>query len=157
MYFANAFGSHLQLTIVSYQYPQMQPAEKKDWDANWLKVRLDAALEGRAWTATKPCMTTWEVEGLAVWLDQLRLGQPLTHSTFEATEPMLHFLPVEMGSPAQLLRVYIEGTLRPPWRAARYANLRDLWIDFTLAEIDLQLASQRLRAQLTQFPVRSSA
>jgi hypothetical protein len=41
-----------------------------DWDANWLVIRGDVtAADGRSWSFTDPCLTTWEAERLSMWLD----------------------------------------------------------------------------------------
>jgi hypothetical protein len=40
-----------------------------DWDVNWLVIRGDVtAADGRSWSFTDPCLTTWEAQDLSVWL-----------------------------------------------------------------------------------------
>jgi hypothetical protein len=156
MYLASSSGSSLRLTIVGYEFPQKQPEDKHDYDANWLVVKLDFVRDDNAWTAIDPCLTTWDVDELAVWFDRLRLRQPLVRPALSFAEPLLTLESVDAGSPSELLRVFIEGELRPSWQTEQGMYQEDLWIDFPLAEIDLQAATQSLRDQLAQFPVRNA-
>src|SRR5690349_305701 len=111
----NAAGDFLKLTLVGYQFPNRVPDSQYDYDANWLMVRLDAELDGRAWRAQDPCLTTWEVTRLANWLEQLHFGQPLSYPRMSFTEPLLDFKPMALQSAEASLRIYIDAEFRPMW------------------------------------------
>jgi len=77
---ASSTGAVVDLRPTGYQYAEAgwarpegaEPAAgpPDDWDANWLMIRGDASTaDGRCWSFTDPCMTTWEAEELWAWLE----------------------------------------------------------------------------------------
>jgi len=131
---------------VGYQFPS-GPIE---WhDRNWLKVRIQVVHPRGAWHSTDPTLLTSEVLELADWLDTVTAGE-VRQGDCPFTEPNLRF---EVSSNA--LRVYFELESRPSWAKADGAPVNDLWVEFPLAESDLNGAAADLRRQLEQYPVRA--
>lgn len=108
-------------------------------------------MDGQEWTVARPCMTVQEGDFLVRWLEEVNAGRQPKHLYFDFLEPALVFELADI----ELVRVFIQDALRPPWQPAR-GHTEDLWIDFPLDEIDLQAAIASLRAQLAQYPVRTA-
>ena len=57
-------GDRFSLSVTGYQFP----AANDGHDANWLVVSIQARNHSGAWTATAPCVLTWDLLSLADWL-----------------------------------------------------------------------------------------
>ena len=69
MRLADHSGNEFQLVILGYQHPDVH---EDRWDSNWLVVSgTVATAAGRKWQFSAPCVTTFELEELADWLDEL--------------------------------------------------------------------------------------
>jgi len=146
-----ADGTSFTLTIIGYQYPALATAA---YDSNWLTIRIDASNRHGTWSATDPCLLTYEISRLADWLDAIAAGRA-TKAVCGFIEPCLRFRLDEDAAGQQELRIYPELELRPPWAASKYAGQEDLWLTFPLSAIDLPTATSLLRRQLEQYPQRA--
>jgi hypothetical protein len=140
-----ANGERLELTLVAYQFPEV---EDDMWDANWLEVRISAADDPDAWTADDPCLLTWEVDELADWLDAVAESRAPV-AEIEFIEPSLMLERIEVDG-AAVVRVWFENALRPP----EAPEDEDVLIDFEVAPAMLRAAAASLRAQRQRFPRR---
>jgi len=146
-----ADGTSFTLTIVGYQYPQLATAP---YDSNWLTIRIDATNPQGTWSATDPCLLTYEVSRLADWLDAIATGK-VAKATCGFIEPCLLFRLDGDASGHQELRIYLELEPRPPWSGSKLAGQEDLWLTFPLSAIDLAVAASMLRQQLERYPQRA--
>lgn len=137
----------LRLSVEQYEFPEIANDE---WDSNWLVVTGDAALDGKPWTFRNACLTTFEMQRLADWLDQVAEGR--SESAFCGfTEPNLDFERLSDGS----IRVGFSLEALPPW-CDRDGDFGE--IGFTIPIDDsLSIAASNLRELLSQFPVRARA
>ena len=148
MHLAGPDGS-FDLTLVGYQFPHLASAP---WDSNWLQVRVAVQHRRGSWTATDPCLLTYEVAGLADWLEALASGSAADPEQ-SFLEPCLRF-EVQEGPRGQLvLQACFEHELRPPWAQ----DLEDENASLTLlTEPDvLRAAAADLRGQLAKYPQRT--
>jgi len=153
MHLASNDGRSFRLSIAGYQFPARRADGPKDWDANWLRIRIEAAVSDGRWSLIFPCMTTWDAAGLADWLEGFARGMgPDERLGF--TEPNLAFEVRTDPGQRRVMRVYFELECRPPWAASRVVGADEFWIEFPLAELDLLSAAGALRAQLQHFPPR---
>ncbi|MBX3315648.1 MAG: hypothetical protein KF902_02155 [Phycisphaeraceae bacterium] len=143
----------LGLRVVRYQYPGNRPKEYRDWDANWLMIEGSVQTKSRSWTFVDPCLVTWELETLIVWLEAGRQGNVVERLTF--TEPLLEF---KIGSDDSA-GMSIHGQLRG--EALSQANQDDetMWhqgvvLDLYTSFRDLADAVNVLRAQLAAHPIQ---
>jgi hypothetical protein len=68
-------GTSVALTPLRYEFPGRQPQGIGDYDANWLLMRGEVSSPSDpAWTFESACLTTWECQSLALWLDAVAEG-----------------------------------------------------------------------------------
>jgi hypothetical protein len=150
MYLRNNQGDYFRLKILKYQFPHIT---KDYYDANWLKIHIDASINGREWSAEDPCLLTYEVETLIQWLDEISTKEsPTQYCSF--TEPCLEFKRIESSTATSILRVFIDYNLLPPWKPSKIAGNEDLYIDFPIIKEDIRSNIHLLRTQLQNYPVR---
>src|SRR5947209_7512259 len=102
-------GCSLHLRILGYEYPGI---ETDEWDSNWLVIEGRAKLQGREWQFRDPCLTTFEVEGLAAWLEAWAVGNAAANAG-GFVEPNLDFARVS----DEAIRISFELESMPPWGA----------------------------------------
>ncbi len=146
-----ADGTSFTLIIIGYHCPQLSTAP---YDSNWLTIRIDATNPQGTWSATDPCLLTYEVSRLADWIDAIAAGTA-TKASCGFIEPSLLFRLDQDAAGQQELRIYLELELRPPWAASKFAGQEDLWLAFPLSAIDLPSAASMLRQQLDRYPQRT--
>jgi len=144
-------GAYFRLTLLGYQHPD---AEGEPYDANWLRVRVDAAGPQGAWSVTDPCLLTREAAALADWLEMLSSGQASPAISF--LEPALLFRLIRREGGEQFLRVHFGSLVRPAWLSepGQPRQNPDRWLDFPLTSLDLSAAAGSLRRQLKKYPAR---
>jgi hypothetical protein len=145
MLFKGSEGTHFGLRILGYQFPQGGDS------ANWLNIEIDAAFPAGQWTAVDPALETFEVAKLAGWFETLAAGEP-TDDEMYFLEPNLEFKSIHRTNAHTLVRVQVEGELRPSW--APHRMVKDLSADFALGSDELRAAANSLRQQLHLFPPR---
>jgi len=138
-------GTHFGLRIVGYQFPRGGDS------ANWLNVEIDAAFPAGQWKAVDPALETFDVAKLADWFEALAAGEP-TDDEMYFVEPNLVFKSLHRTSAQTVVRVQVEGELRPSW--APHHKVKDLSADFSLGSDALRAAANSLRQQLHLFPPR---
>ena len=145
-------GSSLEMTLVGYQFPDL---ETKEYDSNWLLIKIDAVHSKGQWTSVDPSLLTYEVQRLADWLAAIARGQKVD-DTEEFMEPNLSFRLANLDTGARTLRVYFELESRPPWAKSDTANENDFWLEFPLGDLDLEAAARQLRDELRRYPQRAA-
>jgi hypothetical protein len=153
MYLVSSNGSSFALTIVGYQFPHLA---QEEYDSNWLNIHIDVATPEHSWSATDPCLLTYEVARLAEWLEAIDQGKPVEYE-IGFTEPCLWFrlAKTKLRGIVKSLRVHFELELRPEWARSEQMRKRDLFVEFPISEIDLQQAASALRTQLSDYPQRT--
>lgn len=135
----------LRIGVERYQFPEITDDA---WDSNWLIINGDVVLDGKPWTFRDPCLTTFEIERLADWLDQVWSGK-VENEFCGFTEPNLDFERVSDSA----VRIAFSLEALPPWRKCE--------TDFTQIGFDVPIddrlgaAASSLRAFLTLFPMRA--
>src|SRR6476646_9182290 len=101
----------LELTLVGYQFPHFATVP---WDSNWLNVRVRVQHPRGDWTAQDPCLLTYDVAGLADWLEAVAAGRE-EDPDHGFMEPNLFFRSGRDADEHRFVRVYFELELRPTW------------------------------------------
>lgn len=135
----------LRIGIEDYQFPEIADDE---WDSNWLIVTGDALLGGKSWTFRDPCLTTFEMERLADWLDQVSSGK-VEKAFCGFTELNLDFERVSDVA----VRIAFSLEALPPW-SKRDGEFGEVSFDVPI-DGRLGAAASSLRAFLTRFPIRA--
>jgi hypothetical protein len=134
-------GSSLELSIVGYEFPEL---EGVPYDSNWLVIAGDAELDGRAWKFREPCLLTDEASALADWLEA-RSKDARKDSEISFIEPNLYF---KWGQGA--LQVDLALECRPPW--APWDKVEEFC--FSPSSDELMSAALSLREDLRKYPIR---
>jgi hypothetical protein len=135
----------LRISVERYQFPEI---ENDEWDSNWLMITGDAILDEKRWFFLDPCLTTFEMQRLADWLDQIVAGES-ERAFCGFTEPNLDFELVSGGA----VRIGFSLEALPPWEN-RDGEFGELGFNVPIDD-HLRTAAVNLRKLLTQFPVRA--
>lgn len=156
----------LRFDVLGYQFPEIGDQE---WDSDWLNVRLHLQCGERTWERVDPALTSFEIQWLADWLDEVaqhaatfgswRHNRLTTRIFF--TEPCLGF-EVLNGHPtgaAMTFRCFLAAEFLPPFKDLYpHADLGEgtgeVWLDFSMDEARLRAIAARWREALGRFPVR---
>lgn len=142
-------GTELSLAIQGYQFPYA----REYWDSNWLLVSGTAMHPRGSWQFTDPCLTTFELDKLATWFDDVALDRPDADSGY-FTEPNLELRYVREPEPA--IDVILAHECAPPWLDRVEKNERAV-LRFLLSANDPRELAAAARRFLERFPVRSGA
>ena len=140
-------GATLELGVDGYQFPESD----EYWDANWLVVRGQVEHPRGSWTFHDPCLTTFELEQLAVWFDGVADGK-VDPANGYFTEPNLHFEYATGPDPA--INVTLSYESAPPWLTQREERLDGAVVTFPVRLNDPQEAALSLRRLLSACPIR---
>ena len=113
-------------------------------------IQVDVAHPLGTWRASDPSLLTFEVQELALWLEEVHANSN--------NEPSCYFIEwnlslqiEESGKGAKILRIYFENELRPKW-ASRITFQENLFVDFPCEHIDFRVAAKELLLELQQYP-----
>jgi len=141
----------LRLTIIGYEFPKPQ-ADK--YSSNSLQIGVQVQHPKESWSATVPCLMTWEITELATWFDALANGDwEQTDPGF--LEPEIQFHLVRAHGQPQAIRVTFSHGLTPPSLRGTDAMFDGYAINFALTELDLRSAARSLRSELASYPRRA--
>ena len=145
-----ATGAALQLAIQSYQFPDVR---EDRWESNWVVIRGTVENAEQQWRFEEPCLTTFELEELADWLEKIGQGSvDLDQLAF--TEPNLKFSYSVYPEPA--LHVRFANGSAPPW-LTELERRSGVTVIFPASPETLHSAAAALRDMLNDFPIRGGA
>lgn len=149
-------AAFVDLRPVGYQYPSVSGG----WDGNWLLVRGEVGLDdGRSWSFTDPCLTTWEARSLGEWLRAVAEndvpagdvpaggGEP-----FGFTEPNLALSLAARSGDRYTVRIHLSLESRPSWQAG--GAVHAYFVCLTLGGDDLLRGADDWARELAAFPPR---
>ena len=102
------------------------------------------------WSFSEACLMPSEASELAVWLESLA-GGTAAERKLSFTEPNLHF--AVAGDHPQSVRVYLELEARPSWAPSDVGDTDDLWVEFSISELDILACAASIYSQLRSLPV----
>jgi hypothetical protein len=141
--------------------------EPRNWDANWLYIAGHVDLpDGRSWSFTDPCLTTWEARELGSWLQGVVSGdvQPVAYSG-ETCERLLYFTEPNLGfslagrrGETVAIRVHFSLECLPPWLQRpgkdEGPDILDFFVEAQLGQPALADAAASWDQELAAFPIR---
>ena len=142
-------GDEFRLQVVGYEFPEITEDE---WDSEWLIVAGEVSCARGRWSFRDPCLLTFELEALATWLADLRVGGARPELDF--IEPNLRFKYLERFERGAVSVAFSEEA-SPPWAKddERYGD--GYALTFPLSLNDLAVASAALQGMLLTWPTRS--
>ena len=162
MRLASDDGVVVELRPLRYQFgPSPEP---RDWDANWLVVTGQVERpDGRSWSFTEPCLTTWEARTLGSWIRAVRNGDvaPTVFIGKEDdvslvfTEPDLALSLASRSAAVAVVRVHLSLAVRPLWLSgADGPGLFSSFVELRLTPDALAGAVTSWEQELAAYPVR---
>jgi hypothetical protein len=157
----------VELRPTGYQYSEAggaaaEPAGRTaeppgDWDANWLVIRGDVtAADGRSWSFTDPCLTTWEAEHLSVWLDAVSRDAADQDDAAVFTEPNISFFIDGRDGDRVRMRVRFSHESLPGWLPRNVAGWQagEYSVALEVTTADLAGAARAWDRERQAFPAR---
>lgn len=127
MIFAGIENQIVEFRITNYQFPENT---KGDWDSNWLNIYLRVDCKLGKWQVTDPSLTTWEIQEIIEWFDQLANFREPNYKLMSFTEPNLSFELLNKFSDNILhIRMKFDLELRPMSAPDDYEYFMDLSMD----------------------------
>ncbi|MEG1500821.1 MAG: hypothetical protein RR396_02595 [Clostridiales bacterium] len=149
MKFSNKNGDYLQIDIENYEFPELDPWEYEENDANWLDIHIRAKDAKYQWDAIAPCLLTWEAENLLYFLGEAIEGATEPRVYFESGN--LHFQARQREDGICILRCGLWLDLHP------YDDsdlLEPYYLEFPIDRDDLAKEATDFAVQLAAYPKR---
>jgi hypothetical protein len=150
-------GASVELRPISYQFGGMSAvAADPVWDANWLVIRGDVrTADGRCWTFSSSCLTTWEAAELSQWLHGVLDGDGEIGKPTAFTEPNLAFLIEDYHNDGVRLRVRFSHESLPDWiRDFAGWQSAEYLVVLEVSHADMAQAAQAWDRERQAFPAR---
>ena len=144
-------GNAFEAVMLGYEHPNVT---EDWWDSNWLIVNGKVATPDTSWRFVEPCVTTFELAGLAEWLQAVRDGTPPSPE-YAFAEPNLLFSWSPL--PAPVLRVRFAHASAPSEGADDLQRARGVTLEFPIAELNVDEIVGDLRNALIDYPIRGGA
>jgi hypothetical protein len=141
-------GYGIELRIVGYEFPDC--GDGGEWDSNWLVIEGKVVHPEGEWAFHEPCLTTWEVDGLACWLRSIARGEDAAPE-FDPLEINLSFVLDRMSSPP-VIRVATDFAGAPD----SLSEARPVHLEFPVDPEQFLEAARSLHQQLLDYPERAA-
>lgn len=86
MRFYNQEGDYLEFSIKNYEFPDLEPDQYEEYDANWLEIAIKAKDSEYQWEAACPCLLTWEAKSVLDFFRAFAEGRAYDKLYFEGPE-----------------------------------------------------------------------
>lgn len=158
----------LKLEVMGYEFPDLID---QAWDSDWLNIKLKIGSPFGNWEAVEPCMTTFEMQELVEWLQDViknwsiftKFDRLEIESTKAFLEPNLGFH-LQMGAKhgggacaVASFSVFLGAEYLPPFKEifdSYEADSDFLKLSFQWSKADFESFVEFLQAALHQYPVR---
>jgi len=148
MIFSGVDSQTVELIITNYQFPDNQEG---DWDGNWLNIYLKVDSKVGKWQTIDPSLTTWEVQEIIDWFDQLSTDKEPEYRLMTFTEPNLSFeLLNEPTDNNKLIRIKFDLECRP--KSA--IDDKEYFVDISADRDELITIKKGLNDELNKYPER---
>ena len=138
-------NARFSLNIINYQFAN---AELDGWDSEWLQVSGDVVCPLGSWKFLDPCLTTFELKGLAEWLTELKASRAESHIDF--TEPNLRFAHLKRPD-GDILELHVSHEASPPWLEPD-ERLDGYSLHFPFSSINFNDAAKSVKTLYELFP-----
>jgi len=148
MIFSGVDSQTVEFKITNYQFPDNQEG---DWDSNWLNIYLKVDSNFGKWQTIDPSLTTWEVQEIIDWFDQLSSDKQPEYRLMTFIEPNLSFeLLNEPTENNKLIRMKFDLECRP--KSA--TDDKEYFVDISADRDELIAIKKELKDELNKYPER---
>ncbi len=138
----------VELKITNYQFPE---SLDRDLDGNWLNIYLKVDSVQGKWQTVDPSLTTWEVQDLIDWFNDLSCDSKPKWNNTEFIEPNISFhLLNDFKLSNKKIRIKFNLESRP--NSAKDDN--DYYVDFVVDNMELRRIASELTTELEKYPLR---
>ena len=139
----------VEIRLLGYQFPH---SLDKEWDGNWLNLYFKIESQVGNWQTTDPSLTTWEIQLLIDWLNELADNKQPKFIELGFTEQNLSFkLQNDYTAINKIIRVKFDHGLRP--YSAK--EEKEYFVDFEADNFTLKMKAGELASELERFPIRN--
>lgn len=150
MIFSGVDSQTVEFKITNYQFPDNKEG---DWDGNWLNIYLKVDSKVGKWQTIDPYLTTWEVQEIIDWCDQLSANKEPEFRLMKFTEPNLSFeLLNEPTNNKKLIRIKFDLECRP--KSA--TDDKEYFVDISVDRDELITIKKGLIDELNKYPERKT-
>jgi hypothetical protein len=142
--------TEFEFRVLGYQFPEIVHDE---WDSNWLLANIRVDAPAGSWSATDPCLLTWEGHWLLNWLADL-ISASEADREMSFLESNLSFVLTARRAEEVELKIELQEGL------AQMGTTRETAISRIILAIslsDLRDAVTSLSRELRVFPIRAGA
>jgi hypothetical protein len=151
MIFTGIDNQTVELKITNYQFPEITDG---DWDSNWLNVYLNVKSNVGNWQTIDPSLTTWDVQRLIKWFDNLSNNLEPDYTDICFLEPNLSFeLMNSYDSETKTIRAKFDLESRP--KSA--IDDKEYFVDFIADNNELKRIGAELKKELEKYPERKAS
>jgi hypothetical protein len=115
---------------------------------DWLNIKIRVVHPKGDWEMIDPFLLTDEIQDMIDWFKNILEEKPI-NPVLKTLENGLKFHMSDDNAGEPSIRVYFGGYATPDWGIKQ-----DLYLDFKLAELDLESICSSLISQLAMFPIR---
>ena len=148
MIFKGLDNQSVELKLTNYQFPD---SNDREWDGNWLNIFIKVNSNLGDWQTIDPSLTTFEVQQLIDWFNDIALSQRPKWIDQEFTEPNLSFkLLNDIESEQKLIRIAFDLESRPQ----SATDEKEYFVDFKANRNELIRIAKELKNELDKYPER---
>jgi len=161
----NENGQKLKIEVLNYEFPNMEdlggPMTKeqmeeldidKDYDANWLDIKVTGENAATKWDVVDPCMLTWELEAMMTWFfnmaEDVEPENIATNLFF--IESCITLYQMRLDDDHYRIRFALSFELAPP----NEPTGAEYYMDFNLSRKEIGALANNIAAILAQYPPR---
>ena len=123
----------------------------RDWDGNWLNIFLKVESKVGNWQTVDPSLTTWEIQELIKWFNDLANNTKPKWTDMEFTEPNLSlYLKNDFNDLNKQIRIKFDLESRP--KSA--TEDKEYFLDFEADSLELKRLADDLTSELKRYPIR---
>jgi hypothetical protein len=147
MQFIGKDGQQVELRILGYQFP----TETIDqWDKNWLRIYLNVKTKVGHWQTVDPSLTTWEIQELIGWFNNLSQGKEVEYTEMIFVEPNLSFELLKKSENFSTIQLRFNAESKPQ----SADEDKEYSVNFQFSNEELETIASDLNNELSKFPVR---
>ncbi|MES2240162.1 MAG: hypothetical protein V4497_07870 [Bacteroidota bacterium] len=151
MTFKGIDNQSVELKITNYQFPKIVDG---DYDSNWLNIYLNVKSKVGHWQTIDPSLTTWDMQRLINWFDNLSNNIELEYLEIVFLEPNLCFeLHNSFNSQIKAIRIIFDSESKPKSAIEE----KEYFVDILANNSELKRIKLDLEKELENYPERKSA